>query len=66
MTAGTIVQGTTTEAILSWEVVFVMPYGWCQTREEAAAACVARDLDPALCVVPVPLARGATLYEVIR
>ena len=61
-----IVQGNQVDTILRFEVVFQTPFGWCPTLKEATDYCKSKDLDPAMCVIPVPRAIGNFLSEVVR
>lgn len=54
------------EPIKEWVVWFTTPYGLCETAKEASAKCEAGDIDPELCVMPVPVAIGEDgTYEVV-
>ncbi len=54
------------QPIKEWVVWFSTPYGLFETGAEASEQCVAGDLDPELCVMPVPVALGEDgAYEVV-
>lgn len=44
--------------IKKWEVWFQTPFGLMESHDDAITFCKSRDLDPTLCVIPVPVALG--------
>ena len=54
------------EKIGSYQVWWQVPFkGLFDDREKAIVACRELDLDPAQCLVPVPVGVSETLYEIL-
>ena len=54
------------QPIEEWVVWFSTPYGLFETAAEASTRCEDGDLDPELCVMPVPVAVAEDgAYEVV-
>ena len=42
--------------IMKWDVWFVTPFGLATSLDQAVARCIESDLDPEMCIKPVPVA----------
>lgn len=61
----TIILEKRTNPIERWEVWFMTPFGLCDDFETAKQRLKDNDLDPDLCIVPVPVAISGDIYEVV-
>lgn len=62
----TLIQGGNELPIVRWEVWFLTPKGLANVLGDAIDVCQSIDMDPAACIVPVPVAiDNAGRYEVI-
>jgi len=60
-----IVQGGKTERIKEWVVWFICPCGVSPEVNEVIDLCKTLDMDPRLNVMPVSMAKGETLTEIV-
>lgn len=61
----TIVQNETVEVINEFKVVFGTPFGWTHNHSDALKLVLEKGLDPDTCIVPIVMAIGDTLSEIM-
>jgi hypothetical protein len=61
-----IKRGEITEKIKKWTVWFRVPWGLCETMDEAVKVCKAKEYDPELAIIPVPVAVSGSTHEVVE
>ena len=66
LTTQTIIQGEVSEPIEKTEVWYETIMGVSPSLNQCIELCKKYEMDPELCIIPIPVFRSKTMYEVFH